>query len=79
MKYCTGPLNDWNMKVYRCKICGVVKSKKNGYFKVPDENSVNIPGHLRDSAKVRIMLHIVAAHLNERQSLLEENFEIIDV
>ena len=28
------------MKAYRFKICGAVKSKKNDYFKVPDENSV---------------------------------------
>jgi hypothetical protein len=67
------------MKVYRCKICGSVKSKKNGYFNVPDKNRVKSPDHLGDPGKVRIMLHIAAAHLIREESLLEENIEFVDV
>jgi hypothetical protein len=65
--------------VYRCKICSAVKSKKNGYFKVPDENRVNIYDHLGYPAKLRIMLRMATAHLNEGQSLSEYDLEIVDI
>lgn len=66
------------MKVYRCKICGAVKSRKKGYFKVPDESRAPEPGQLEDPGKLRLMLHIAAAHLNEDDEISENDIEITD-
>ena len=67
------------MKVYRCKICGAVKSKKNGYFRVLEVNRIRNPDQLEDPGKLRLMLHIAAAHLNEGESVSEGNIEILDI
>lgn len=67
------------MRVYRCKICVAVKSKKNGYFRVPEVNRIRNPDQLEDPGKLRLMLHIAAAHLNEGESVSEGNIEILDI
>ena len=67
------------LKAYQRKICGANKSRKNGYFRVPDENRIREFGQLEDPGKLRIMLHIAAAHLNEGESVSEGNIEIVNI
>lgn len=67
------------MKVYRCKFCGAVKSKKGAYFRVPDENKVKKPGQLENPGKMRLMLHLAAAHLSYEGEFNENSYEIVDI
>lgn len=67
------------MKVYRCKICGAVKSKKNGYFRVPDKDRIPSQGQLENPGKLRIMLHMAAAHLSDEEEFDEDSIEIVNI
>ena len=67
------------MKVYRCKICGAVKSKKGAYFRVPDEIRAKNPGQLEDPGKLRLMLHVAAAHIGYDQEFSVDTYEVVDI
>lgn len=66
------------MKVYRCKICGAIKSKKGAYFRVPDENRAKKPGQLENPGKMRLMLHM-ANHTDHEEEFSEDSYEIVDI
>lgn len=57
------------MRVYRCRVCGAVKTKKGIYFEVVVNENGFEPG------KVRFLLHLIAAHHDYSSEL---DYDIVD-
>lgn len=69
----------FTMKVYRRKISGSVKSKKNKYCRVSEKERILSPEQLENPGKLRIKLHMAATHLSYEEDFVEDSIGIVDV